>query len=80
MTLLLGGAEAVRHVPDQVLLRAVELLRLFHRCDHADRFHGRGLHSSTSHLNLSRFGHRNSLKPPTYPAESAHVKQDIGRV
>jgi len=38
---------------------------------------GRGFHSSTAQLNLSRFGHRNH---PTCPTESAHVEPKSGRV
>jgi len=35
---------------------------------------GRGFHSSTSQLNLSRFCHQNHA---TYPTESAHVKPKV---
>ena len=41
---------------------------------------GRGLHSSPSQLNLSRFCHRNSMKPPSVSHKSAHDKPKSGRV
>jgi hypothetical protein len=41
---------------------------------------GRGLHFSTSQLNLSRVSHRNSMNPPSVSLKSGHDKPKSGRV
>ena len=41
---------------------------------------GRGLHSSTSLLKLSRFCDRNQASTPTHGTKSAHVELKSGRV
>ena len=38
---------------------------------------GRGLHSSTSHLNLSRFCHQNSMDHPAYPTKGAYDEPKV---
>ena len=41
---------------------------------------GRGLHSSTSQLNLSRYCHYKSMDNPAYPAKGAYDEPKSGRV
>ena len=41
---------------------------------------GRGLHSSTYSLNLSRFSHRNQLRTPSHGTEGANVELKSGRM
>jgi hypothetical protein len=53
------------------------------RLDAAALFHdmaaGRGLHSSTFQLNMSRFCHSNSMNHPAYPTKGAHNEPKFER-
>jgi hypothetical protein len=70
----------VNLIPASVNCAARRYTHVWHAVTGEELLSGRGLHSSTYQLTLSRFYHRNRLTHPPCPTESAYVELEGGRL